>query len=103
MIALLVAMVFPRVTLVLVYLSSDLIQRAFAGLLMPVLGFLFMPATTAAYAWIVGGRHPISGSYLAALAIAVLIDAGAWSEATRPKAQKSRIGSSSSAGMRYDD
>ncbi len=101
MVLLLVAMVFPRVTLVLMYLSSDIIQRGYSGLLMPVLGLIFMPATTAAYGWIVGGHHPLSGSYLAALAIAVLIDAGAWSEATRTK-PKPR-GFTSSSTMPYDD
>jgi len=82
---LLFVMVFPRVALVLLYMSSHVIQRAYEGLLVPALGLIFLPATTTAYAWIVNMHQPLSGSYLAALVIALLIDAGAWSEATRPK------------------
>jgi hypothetical protein len=52
---------------------------------MPLLGLIFLPATTTAYAWIVNTRRPLSGSYLAALVIALPIDMGAWSEATRSK------------------
>jgi ACR3 family arsenite efflux pump ArsB len=84
---LLVLMVFPRVALVLLYLSANVVQRAYDGVLAPVLGLVFLPATTTAYAWIANTHHPLSGSYLAAFVIALLIDMGAWSEATRSKSK----------------
>lgn len=85
---LLAAMVFPRVALVMLYLSSQLIQRAYHDLLIPVLGLIFLPSTTIAWAWVVSLGEPLSSSHWAVLVIALLIDGGAWSEATRPKSRK---------------
>lgn len=81
----LVLMVFPRVLLVVLYLSASFVQRDYGGLLMPLLGLIFLPATATVYAWIANSQAQLSGSYLAALVIALLIDMGAWSEVTRPK------------------
>jgi hypothetical protein len=83
----LVLMVFPRVALVLLYLSGNAVQRAYDGALVPVLGFVFLPSATTAYAWIANAQYPLTGSYLAVFVIAMLIDAGAWSEVTRTKAK----------------
>lgn len=43
----------PRVTLVLVWIFSDLVDRAFAGFVIPLLGLLVLPYTTLFYvlAW----------------------------------------------------
>lgn len=44
---LLVILLFPRVALVLMWLFSTYLQRAFhGGLLLPVIGFIFLPLTT---------------------------------------------------------
>ena len=69
---------FPRVVLVLTFLFSNYLQRAYHELLIPVLGFIFLPLTTLAYAWIVNTGHPPEGSYLIVLIIAVIIDVGGW-------------------------
>jgi len=67
---------FPRVVLVLMFLMSNYLQRAYAGLLIPLLGFLFLPVTTIVYAWLVNTHSPIEGINLLYLIVAVLIDAG---------------------------
>jgi hypothetical protein len=43
----------PRVTLVLVWIFSDLVDRAFSGFLLPLLGLIVLPYTTLFYvlAW----------------------------------------------------
>jgi hypothetical protein len=43
----------PRVTLVFVWIFSDLVDRAFAGFVIPLLGLLILPYTTLFYvlAW----------------------------------------------------
>lgn len=43
----------PRVVLVLVWIFSDLVDRAFSGFLIPLLGLLILPYTTLFYvlAW----------------------------------------------------
>ena len=73
---LLVVLAFPRLVLVLMFLFSNYLTRAYHGLLLPVLGFIFLPLTTITYAWIVNSHYPLNGVYLLILIIAVIIDAG---------------------------
>jgi hypothetical protein len=73
---LLLVLAFPRVVLVLMFLLSDYLQRAYHGLLLPLLGFFFLPLTTIVYAWIVNTHRPLDGVNLIILVIAVIIDAG---------------------------
>jgi hypothetical protein len=68
---------FPRVALVLMWLFSTYLQRAFhGGLLIPLLGFLFLPFTTIVYAWEINSGMPTAGINLLWLLIAVIIDLG---------------------------
>jgi len=73
---LLVTLLFPRVVLVLMWLFSTLLDRAFHGMVIPLLGFIFLPVTTIAYAWIAGNGLPITGFNLFLIILAVLIDVG---------------------------
>ena len=73
---LIVFLAFPRIALVLLFLTSNYLQRAYHGLLLPLLGFLFLPLTTLAYAWMTNTRQPIAGINLLILIIAVVIDLG---------------------------
>ena len=75
-ILLIVLLAFPRVVLVLTFLFSNMLERAYHGLLIPLLGFIFLPVTTLVYAWLVTSGYPTSGIYLLAIIIAVLIDVG---------------------------
>jgi hypothetical protein len=72
-----IVLLFPRVTLLLLWLFSTYLQRAFhGGLLLPVLGFFFLPLTTLVYAWEYNSRMPTTGVNLIWLLIAVIIDLG---------------------------
>ncbi len=74
---LIVVLAFPRVVLVLMFLLSNYLQRAYSTLLLPILGFIFLPLTTIVYAWMVNSHRSLSdGVNLIILIIAVLIDAG---------------------------
>ena len=73
---LIVFLAFPRVALVLMFLFSNYLQRAYHGLILPLLGFLFLPLTTLVYAWMVNTRAPIAGINLLILVITVVIDLG---------------------------
>ena len=70
---------FPRIALVLLFLFSHYLSRAYHGWLIPLLGFLFLPLTTLAYAWLVNSGQPIAGLNLVILIVAVIIDVGGWS------------------------
>jgi hypothetical protein len=72
----LVILAFPRVVLVLMFLLSNYLDRAYHGLLLPILGFIFLPVTTIVYAWLVNNGRPLDGVNLLILIVAVLIDAG---------------------------
>jgi hypothetical protein len=68
---------FPRVAFALLWLFSTYLQRAFhGGLLLPILGFIFLPLTTIVYAWEINSGMPTSGINLLWLLIAVIIDLG---------------------------
>jgi hypothetical protein len=72
----LIVLGFPRVVLVVMFFFTNILSRAYHGLLIPVLGFIFLPITTIVYAWMVTNRMPIEGSNLLILIVAVLLDAG---------------------------
>jgi hypothetical protein len=72
----LLVLAFPRVVLIVMFLTSNYLQRAYHELLIPLLGFIFLPLTTLAYAWMVNTHRPLDGVNLIILIIAVLIDAG---------------------------
>jgi hypothetical protein len=67
---------FPRIALLLLFLSSNYLQRAYHGQLLPLLGFLFLPLTTLLYAWMVNTAQPIAGINLLILLITVVLDLG---------------------------
>ncbi len=73
---LIIFLAFPRIALVLLFVSSNYLQRAYHGLMLPLLGFLFLPLTTLAYAWMTNTRQPIAGINLLILGVAVVIDLG---------------------------
>jgi hypothetical protein len=73
---LIVFLAFPRIALVLLFLMSNYLERAYHGLIVPLLGFLFLPLTTLAYAWMVNTGQPTAGVNLLILLIAVVIDLG---------------------------
>jgi len=73
---LLIVVAFPRVVLALMFFMSTYLQRAYQGLLLPLLGFLFLPLTTLVYAYMVNNHMAVAGPNLLILVIAVIIDAG---------------------------
>jgi hypothetical protein len=73
---LIVFLAFPRIALVLLFLFSNYLQHAYHNLLVPLLGFLFLPLTTLAYAWMANTGRPTTGVNLVILIVAVVIDLG---------------------------
>ena len=67
---------FPRIALALLFFFSSYLERAYHGLILPLLGFVFLPLTTLAYAWMVNTRQPTAGINLLILVVAVVIDVG---------------------------
>jgi hypothetical protein len=74
---------FPRLVLVLMWLFSSALDRAYHGLVIPLLGFIFLPITTIVYAWLVNAGMAIEGINLVILIVAVVLDVGSHGGATR--------------------
>ena len=70
------ALVFPRLAIILLVIFSDYIGHAYQTFIWPFLGFIFMPLTTLAYAWAINSRSSVSGIHLVVVVLAVLIDLG---------------------------
>ncbi len=66
----------PRLVLVCMFLLSNYLERAYHGLILPILGFFLLPFTTIAYAWLMNTHRPIEGVNLVILIVAVLVDVG---------------------------
>jgi hypothetical protein len=67
---------FPRVVLVLMWLFTNRLDTAYHGLVIPLLGFIFLPITTAVYAWMITSGLPMEGFNLFILILAVIFDLG---------------------------
>jgi hypothetical protein len=73
---LLLGIAFPRFILVMLFLFTNYLYRAYHGILLPVLGFCFLPLTTLIYALIVNSHHRPEGIYLIGLCVCALADLG---------------------------
>jgi hypothetical protein len=68
---------FPRVVLALMWFFTTYLDRPFHHqLLLPLLGFIFLPLTTIVYAFEINNGIPMQGINLLWLLIAVIIDLG---------------------------
>jgi len=86
--AALLALIGPRVALIGVAIFSNLISRAFDGLLLPLLGFLILPWTTLAYAimWDIG-THEVRGFEWFVVILAFLADVSAYAAGPRARSR----------------
>jgi hypothetical protein len=81
---LLVLFLGPRVALAALALFSGYLGRAFDGnFLLPLLGWLFVPWTTLAYAYAINSNGAVSGFYTVILVVALLADLGVIGGAAR--------------------
>jgi hypothetical protein len=73
----LLAVLMPRVTMVLIAIFTSWFSQAFESLLWPIVGFIFLPYTTLAYmAAMLNNDHQVSGIWLVVIIIAEFVDLG---------------------------
>ena len=75
-ILLILVLAFPRIVLGLLFFLTNYIDRAYHGLLIPLLGFIFLPLTTIVYAWLVNNHRPLDTFNFVFLILSVVIDLG---------------------------
>lgn len=67
----------PRFAMVLIWFFSNYLGRAYGTqTLLPLLGWLFLPWTTLAYAWAINSRGEVAGFQAVVVVLAVLVDLG---------------------------
>jgi hypothetical protein len=73
-----VALLSPRLAIVVMWLFSNVLGRAYDSALLPIIGFFLLPWTTLAYAlmWDLG-THRVSGLEWFVVVLAFLADLGA--------------------------
>ena len=74
--AVVLALISPRLALFAVWLLSDILGRAFESWLLPVLGFFLLPWTTLAYVWMWHSGHTVDGLEWFLVVFAFLVDVG---------------------------
>lgn len=68
----------PRVVMVVLWLFSDYLSRAYDGWLIPLAGFFLLPTTTLAVAVAENETDGLRGWGLLLVVFAVLVDLGIW-------------------------
>lgn len=77
---------FPRIALVLIWLFSDWIQRAFSGeWVVPLLGLLFLPFTTLVYVALFAWQGEVTGFLWFFVGLAFLGDVGSYASAPQAR------------------
>ncbi|MDP9281570.1 MAG: hypothetical protein M3P38_05705 [Chloroflexota bacterium] len=72
----LLAFFTPRIVLFVLWLFTNYLSRAYEGFVLPFLGFLFLPATTLAYAIAQNELGGVNGLGLVAVLVGLAIDIG---------------------------
>lgn len=73
----LLAVAFPRIAIVLLWLFTNFFNGVYHGLLLPLLGFIFLPLTLIVYTYLTKGQGGhLTTQGLVFLFIAVILDLG---------------------------
>ena len=72
----LLAFFTPRIVLFVLWLFTDYLSRAYDGWVVPLLGFVFLPATTLGYAVAENEFGGLNGLGIVALLIGLAVDVG---------------------------
>ena len=67
---------FPRIAILLLYFFTTFFAHFRDNILIPLLGFIFLPVTLIAYTWMYNNRQPHDSTFLIVLIVAVVLDLG---------------------------
>jgi hypothetical protein len=84
------ALISPRLALLLTWIFTDVLGRAYDSWILPVLGFFLLPWTTLAYAlfWDWGAGHHVHGFEWFFVVLAFLVDVGAFAGGNHARQQR---------------
>ena len=83
----LLALISPRLVLILLWILSDVLSRAYDSWILPLLGFFLLPWTTLAYVavWDWGAGNQVTGIEWFFVVLAFLIDLGSYGHGARSR------------------
>lgn len=76
--AVLLALAMPRVVMVILWIFTGYLGRAYEGFILPLLGFFFFPTTTLAYAVAQNETGGLQDWGLVVFIVGILLDFGFW-------------------------
>jgi hypothetical protein len=77
----LIAVLSPRLAIVLLWLFTNYVDRAFSGFFLPLVGLIFLPWTTLLYVLVDIAPGPIHVAGWIVIGLGVLIDLNSWAQA----------------------
>lgn len=84
-----VAMFCPRIVMIFIFFLTNWFTQAYATVIWPLLGFLFMPYTTLAYmAAMLNNDHQLTGWWIVLIVVAVVFDLGGTSGSCKVEYKK---------------
>jgi hypothetical protein len=86
----LLALISPRLVIILLWIFSDVLSRAFDSWILPFLGFFLLPWTTLAYAafWDWGPGHHVTGFEWFFVGLAFVIDLSSYAGGRRARSAR---------------
>ena len=76
---------FPRVAIVLLYLFTNFFSGVYTSIIVPLLGFFFLPLTLITYTYLLNAHIPMGLASLCALLVAIVLDLGLVGGAARQR------------------
>jgi hypothetical protein len=76
--AIVLALLMPRVVMVVLWIFTGYLGRAYEGFLLPLVGFFLFPTTTLAYAVAQNETGGLEGWGLVLFIVGVALDLGLW-------------------------
>lgn len=67
---------FPRIGIILLYLFTEFFRGVYDTVVIPILGFIFLPLTLITYTWLVKTHQPTDAFFFVVMTVAVIVDLG---------------------------
>jgi hypothetical protein len=79
------ALISARLAIILTWLFTNVLEKAYDGWVVPVLGFLLLPWTMLAYAWMYDSGRTVEGFEWFIVGLAFLIDLASYASGGRAR------------------
>jgi hypothetical protein len=69
-------LLFPRIAILVLYFFTTFFNGVFDTVLVPLLGFLFLPLTLVAYTFLTKAHYTVDAFFLVVMILAIIVDLG---------------------------